>query len=140
MNAARLFACAPLLVLPAACVAEPAIEADEGDPGAVGDVDAELRIRSMRFDIDPDLFACRIADPSKSYVSRDPEQCAAMSFLCAESMPFFDDCGCGCQVAEGVSCGEATCGAGEECCNPSCGICVEPGGACTQQLCGEERL
>jgi hypothetical protein len=27
------------------------------------------------------------------------------------------------------------CPAGQECCNASCGICVEPGGYCTQQGC-----
>jgi hypothetical protein len=32
-------------------------------------------------------------------------------------------------------CGSATCGAGEVCCNASCGICTPPGGVCTQQVC-----
>lgn len=35
----------------------------------------------------------------------------------------------------GPRCGPTTCAAGEECCNASCGICVKPGGACTQQAC-----
>jgi hypothetical protein len=35
----------------------------------------------------------------------------------------------------GPRCGNVVCGAGEECCNASCGICVPPGGLCTQQLC-----
>lgn len=35
----------------------------------------------------------------------------------------------------GKTCGNVTCSAGQECCNASCGICVEPGGACTQQFC-----
>ncbi len=34
-----------------------------------------------------------------------------------------------------VQCGSRTCAVGEECCNASCGICVAPGGACTQQAC-----
>ena len=32
-------------------------------------------------------------------------------------------------------CGNATCPEGMSCCNSSCGICVKPGGACTQQFC-----
>ncbi|KAK1778021.1 hypothetical protein QBC45DRAFT_329337 [Copromyces sp. CBS 386.78] len=32
-------------------------------------------------------------------------------------------------------CGKATCPEGMSCCNSSCGICVKPGGACTQQFC-----
>jgi hypothetical protein len=35
----------------------------------------------------------------------------------------------------GAACGNTTCPVGSECCNASCGICVAPGGACTQQLC-----
>ena len=36
---------------------------------------------------------------------------------------------------QSVRCGDTTCGAGEVCCNPSCGICTPPGGACTTQIC-----
>ena len=35
----------------------------------------------------------------------------------------------------GKKCGTNTCGAGEYCCNESCGICVPNGGSCTQQVC-----
>lgn len=35
----------------------------------------------------------------------------------------------------GVQCGKNTCGAGQECCNASCGTCVPKGGFCTQQIC-----
>lgn len=35
----------------------------------------------------------------------------------------------------GPACGTATCASGQVCCNPSCGICTPPGGACTQQFC-----
>lgn len=38
----------------------------------------------------------------------------------------------------GGKCGDNTCGAGQFCCNPSCGICAPKGGACTQQFCGDE--
>jgi hypothetical protein len=33
-------------------------------------------------------------------------------------------------------CGASACGAGEYCCNESCGICSVVGGSCTQQSCG----
>jgi hypothetical protein len=36
----------------------------------------------------------------------------------------------------GRPCGSNTCGAGEFCCNESCGICAPIGGGCTQQYCG----
>src|SRR5678815_3656648 len=32
-------------------------------------------------------------------------------------------------------CGDSFCTGGKECCNASCGICVDPGGFCTQQYC-----
>lgn len=35
----------------------------------------------------------------------------------------------------GVTCGPVTCGAGEVCCNASCGFCTPPGGSCTEQAC-----
>ena len=46
--------------------------------------------------------SCDYDDPRKSYVSKSPEQCAAIQFLCAQDYrPFFDDCGCGCELARG---------------------------------------
>lgn len=36
-----------------------------------------------------------------------------------------------------VQCGSATCPQGQICCNPSCGICTEPAGMCTQQFCDQ---
>jgi hypothetical protein len=35
----------------------------------------------------------------------------------------------------GKRCGDSFCGAGEYCCNQSCGICAPLGGVCTQQIC-----
>jgi hypothetical protein len=32
-------------------------------------------------------------------------------------------------------CGKVTCTGGTHCCNASCGVCVGPGGECTQQIC-----
>ncbi|MBN1204349.1 MAG: hypothetical protein JXB05_05445 [Myxococcaceae bacterium] len=47
---------------------------------------------------------CDYGDPTMDYISRDPEQCAAILFQCpAGSTPFFSDCGCGCQQS-GSSC------------------------------------
>lgn len=35
----------------------------------------------------------------------------------------------------GELCGDSRCGAGQVCCNASCGICTEPGGVCIQIAC-----
>jgi Kazal-type serine protease inhibitor domain len=35
----------------------------------------------------------------------------------------------------GEQCGAVVCDKGLQCCNASCGICVPPGGSCTQQVC-----
>ncbi|WP_163987984.1 hypothetical protein [Pyxidicoccus caerfyrddinensis] len=41
---------------------------------------------------------CDFNDPNLSYVSKDPDRCAAIRFVCdAGQEPFFNDCGCGCQ-------------------------------------------
>lgn len=46
------------------------------------------------------LCACDYEDPARSWVSRDPAECATVLFLCVEGMlPFYDDCGCGCEPA-----------------------------------------
>ena len=37
----------------------------------------------------------------------------------------------------GVSCGPVECGAGQVCCNPSCGLCVAPGFSCVELACGD---
>jgi hypothetical protein len=42
--------------------------------------------------------------------------------------------------AEGVQCGENVCDAGEVCCNPSCGICTPPNGACIMIFCADGQL
>jgi hypothetical protein len=39
------------------------------------------------------------------------------------------------ECKSGATCGAVVCGDGLECCNASCGICVPPGGSCTQQAC-----
>jgi hypothetical protein len=51
----------------------------------------------------------------------------------------WDSAQCGCVAAPdagvGVSCGKLSCAKSQVCCNASCGICTDPSGACTQQLC-----
>jgi hypothetical protein len=42
--------------------------------------------------------------------------------------------------ASSRQCGPTTCSGDTQCCNPSCGICVPPGGVCTQQFCGTPEL
>jgi hypothetical protein len=41
---------------------------------------------------------CNYGDPDLQYVSKDPNQCAAVTFICEDGYEgFFNDCGCGCQ-------------------------------------------
>jgi hypothetical protein len=51
----------------------------------------------------------------------------------AASAPAGDDS----LIIGGGACGNTTCQAGTHCCNASCGICVGPGGVCTQQICSD---
>jgi len=39
-----------------------------------------------------------------------------------------------------VTCGRVACAADQECCNASCGICVEPGATCTNKSCVDEEF
>jgi eight-cysteine-cluster-containing protein len=43
---------------------------------------------------DPQPAEC--AAPNRKYVARDQMTCQLIDFLCAEGVPFVDDCGCGC--------------------------------------------
>lgn len=50
--------------------------------------------------IDPNRrFLHCLPDPRKSYIAKDPEICAGIRFYCVEGIPFFDACGCGCEVS-----------------------------------------
>jgi hypothetical protein len=52
-------------------------------------------------DTEPEKPKCNKRDPLLSYVSRDPAECAALFFVCPDgAAPFFNDCGCGCQMTE----------------------------------------
>jgi hypothetical protein len=105
------------------CVDDPR---DDCDPAA-GGADCGGVCRKSR---------CRYNDPNKQYVARSTAECSTIRFICVEGTQYFSDqCGCGCETAS-VPCGPSTCGAGQVCCNESCGICTEPGGFCTQQYCG----
>jgi hypothetical protein len=56
--------------------------------------------------------------PGRTYVSRDPEQCATIRFVCAEGQSaFFDDCGCGCVEPTASDCRVAGC-SGQLCVGP----------------------
>lgn len=44
-------------------------------------------------------------------------------------------CPCDHLTCGGERCGRAVCGEGTTCCNASCGVCVPPGGACTDVEC-----
>lgn len=48
----------------------------------------------------------------------------------AQAEPPVDDI-----IIGGGACGNTTCQPGTHCCNASCGVCVGPGGVCTQQIC-----
>jgi hypothetical protein len=65
--------------------------------------------------------------------------CSGAAVLCGPDTTFDDDPNvCACVSRDGgggEACGETTCDADQVCCNPSCGICTEPGGACTEQAC-----
>jgi len=63
-----------------------------------------------------------------------PVQCFRQP--CGGMVPKCDAGRCTAVFAQpGVACGANTCGAGQVCCNASCGICTDPGMACIQIAC-----
>lgn len=79
---------------------------------------------------------CDYSDPNKNYLGQSPEQCMTIKYFCQQgTVPFSDECGCGCETPQPEPCGGTTCAAGMVCCNASCGICTLPGQFCTQQAC-----
>lgn len=82
---------------------------------------------------------CNYGNPDRTWVSKDPAQCALIKFMCAEGQQYFSDkCGCGCETVAGEACGPNTCAAGQVCCNASCGICTAPGEFCIQIACAPQ--
>ena len=48
---------------------------------------------------------CSGREPGMNYISKDPAECSTLLFTCTEGYtPFFNDCGCGCQVVDGTTC------------------------------------
>jgi hypothetical protein len=42
---------------------------------------------------------CDYDDPTRNYVSDSPQECQLILFTCVEGWaPFFDECGCGCEL------------------------------------------
>lgn len=65
--------------------------------------------------------ACDYDAPDRDYVSRDPDECATIRFICMSGEAFFDGCGCGCVVPAAST--TAGCKVG----GCSGQLCIEPG-------------
>jgi hypothetical protein len=62
--------------------------------------------------------ACNYDDPQRSYVARSPTACQTVRFACAAGrQPFFDECGCGCEVSSPTACRVGGC-SGQLCVGP----------------------
>jgi hypothetical protein len=67
---------------------------------------------------------CDYGDPDKHYVAQSPQECMVVKFACEDgAVPFFDDCGCGCQTEH---CGGI---AGLTCSDPE-DVCINEPGTC----------
>jgi hypothetical protein len=84
-----------------ACVAEPVVENIEVVEAPLEPADRDPRSNRPRPEPPgsrtPRTVHC-IPEPDKEYVARDPNVCAAIRFYCPVGRPFFDDCGCGCDL------------------------------------------
>jgi hypothetical protein len=79
--------------------------------------------------------------PTKTYITRDPEQCKVIKYLCIKGKePFSDDYGCGCKpVEEQTTCGNGICDPGEASQCPACYYSTPPCLApCTAGTCPED--
>jgi len=89
--------------LGSACVAavdEPTDEQIEMQADAVDVRIPHPRLRLPNpIDPNPRFLHC-LPDPHKRYIAKDTETCAGIRFYCAEGNPFFDACGCGCELSE----------------------------------------
>jgi hypothetical protein len=129
-----LVLCAPDTVFnedPAVCACEPAPETFCGGIANIACPGAGMCVDDPNDDCDVDnggadcggiceCNAAAISCPTGTWLNDDPDVCD-------------------CVPNEGEACGPTTCGEGLECCNESCGICVEPGGSCTEQFCEDPR-
>jgi putative hemolysin len=76
--------------------------------------------------------------PSKTYVTRDPEQCKVIKYMCIKGKAAFsDEFGCGCEPE--TTCGNGVCDAGEADQCPACYYSTPPCLApCTAGTCPED--
>lgn len=114
------------------CVDDPADDCDPemggADCGGICECNAiGLCVGDAVWDSSPDVCACVEYDPCIATLCPVGTLCVSEG---GEAMCVPHDAG---PVSE--SCGDTVCEAGLVCCNASCGICTEPGGACIQIAC-----
>ena len=74
------------------CVDDPkdSCDPDQGGADCGGICEAEKKKKPK----------CDYNDPTLRYIARDPNECAAITYICEEGeVGFFNECGCGCQTA-----------------------------------------
>lgn len=139
----KLMACGAITLGSVVTVSACVVSSEDEERATGEDLGAgTAALQERHADPDPDSRpACDSRDPTRRYIARSPQRCAAIRFYCADrEEAFFDECGCGCQSGpQGEPCGDVICGPGERCCNASCSICVGPDGACTDAICGPSR-
>jgi hypothetical protein len=69
---------------------------------------------------------------ASQYCSTEDGDCFSS---CKPNQPCIAVCAGVCKRDARAVCGDRVCPTGMECCNASCGACVEPGGFCTTQVC-----
>lgn len=80
------------------------------------------------------------AQPAQPQTTADAAEptAAADATVTTETLPAACSAAAFGDLQAGASCGSATCGAGEYCCNPSCSRCVLFGMSCTQEACNPD--
>lgn len=73
------------------------------------------------------------SDPQTGTEEQGAKKCLQTA-LCIQGYTWSQKA-CMCLPDKHDTCGTKTCGAGEYCCNASCGICAPLGGACIQIAC-----
>jgi hypothetical protein len=75
-----------------------------------------------------------VADATCDLVCDEGSHCELVDVQCVQApCPPIEECVL--DHVGGTACGDVTCGAGQVCCNASCGICTPPDGACIQLAC-----